>query len=35
LAPAGQLLNGVDHRFMFDYDAKGEHATRDVVNRGI
>ncbi|WP_371931038.1 L-aspartate oxidase [Roseovarius sp. MMSF_3281] len=31
----GQLLNGSDHRFMFDYDAKGERATRDVVSRGI
>ncbi|MBD3624784.1 MAG: FAD-binding protein, partial [Rhodobacteraceae bacterium] len=31
----GQLLNGSNHRFMFDYDAKGERATRDVVSRGI
>lgn len=31
----GQLLNGADHRFMFDYDGKGERATRDVVSRGI
>ncbi|MRU16322.1 FAD-binding protein [Roseovarius sp. A21] len=31
----GQLLNGADHRFMFDYDQKGERATRDVVSRGI
>ncbi len=31
----GQLLNGFDHRFMFDYDPKGERATRDVVSRGI
>lgn len=31
----GQLLNSYDHRFMFDYDAKGERATRDVVSRGI
>ncbi len=31
----GQLLNGADNRFMFDYDAKGERATRDVVSRGI
>jgi len=31
----GQLLNGADHRFMFDYDAKGERATRDVVSRCI
>jgi fumarate reductase flavoprotein subunit len=31
----GQLLNGAEQRFMFDYDAKGERATRDVVSRGI
>lgn len=31
----GQLLNGAHHRFMFDYDPKGERATRDVVSRGI
>ncbi|MEO1776753.1 MAG: FAD-binding protein [Pseudomonadota bacterium] len=31
----GHLLNGADHRFMFDYDAKGERATRDVVSRAI
>ncbi len=31
----GQLLNHADQRFMFDYDAKGERATRDVVSRGI
>ncbi|NCQ25139.1 MAG: FAD-binding protein [Roseovarius sp.] len=31
----GQLLNGAQHRFMFDYDPKGERATRDVVSRGI
>ena len=31
----GQLLNSQDHRFMFDYDAKGERATRDVVSRAI
>jgi fumarate reductase flavoprotein subunit len=31
----GTLLNGHDHRFMFDYDVKGERATRDVVSRGI
>ena len=31
----GQLLNGSNHRFMFDYDEKGERATRDVVSRGI
>ncbi|MCH2167621.1 MAG: FAD-binding protein [Oceanicola sp.] len=31
----GQLLNHAGHRFMFDYDAKGERATRDVVSRAI
>ncbi|MEL6574313.1 MAG: FAD-binding protein [Pseudomonadota bacterium] len=31
----GQLLNGAGNRFMFDYDEKGERATRDVVSRGI
>jgi fumarate reductase flavoprotein subunit len=31
----GQLLNSYGHRFMFDYDVKGERATRDVVSRGI
>ena len=31
----GQLLNHAGTRFMFDYDAKGERATRDVVSRGI
>ena len=31
----GQLLNGSNHRFMFDTDARGERATRDVVSRGI
>ncbi|MCP3970776.1 MAG: FAD-binding protein [Rhodobacteraceae bacterium] len=31
----GHLLNGAGHRFMFDYDAKGDRATRDVVSRGI
>ena len=31
----GQLLNSYGHRFMLDYDAKGERATRDVVSRGI
>lgn len=31
----GQLLNGAGQRFMFDYDGKGERATRDVVSRGI
>lgn len=31
----GQLLNARGERFMFDYDKKGERATRDVVSRGI
>ncbi len=31
----GQLINHSGQRFMFDYDAKGERATRDVVSRGI
>jgi len=31
----GHLLNGAGHRFMFDYDKKGDRATRDVVSRGI
>ncbi|WP_298917150.1 FAD-binding protein [uncultured Roseobacter sp.] len=31
----GQLLNAAGQRFMFDYDVKGERATRDVVSRGI
>lgn len=31
----GQLLNHAGQRFMFDYNAKGERATRDVVSRGI
>jgi len=31
----GQLLNHQGQRFMFDYDALGERATRDVVSRGI
>ncbi|HUF57572.1 MAG TPA: FAD-dependent oxidoreductase [Thermohalobaculum sp.] len=31
----GHLLNGAGRRFMFDYDAKGERATRDVVSRAI
>ena len=31
----GQLVSHAGHRFMFDYDAKGERATRDVVSRGI
>jgi hypothetical protein len=31
----GQLVNYAGQRFMFDYDGKGERATRDVVSRGI
>ena len=31
----GHLLNSYGHRFMFDYDGKGERATRDIVSRGI
>jgi fumarate reductase flavoprotein subunit len=31
----GYLLNGNGDRFMFNYDANGERATRDVVSRGI
>ena len=31
----GHLLNGSMHRFMGDYDAKLERATRDVVSRAI
>ncbi len=31
----GQLINHAGQRFMFDYDSKGERATRDVVSRGI
>ena len=31
----GHLLNSFEDRFMFDYDARGERATRDVVSRGI
>ncbi|MYH59031.1 MAG: FAD-binding protein [Boseongicola sp. SB0675_bin_26] len=31
----GQLINHAGQRFLFDYDAKGERATRDVVSRGI
>ncbi|MCB1742339.1 MAG: FAD-binding protein, partial [Gammaproteobacteria bacterium] len=31
----GYLLNGAGERFMFDYHAHGERATRDIVSRGI
>jgi len=31
----GHLLNGTGRRFLFDHDAKGERATRDVVSRAI
>ncbi|MCG6904818.1 MAG: FAD-binding protein [Rhodobacter sp.] len=31
----GHLLTHGGARFMFDYDKKGERATRDVVSRGI
>lgn len=31
----GELLNGHDRRFMFDYDPLGERATRDIVSRAI
>ncbi len=31
----GYLLNGDGHRFMFDYDAGGERATRDIVSRAM
>ena len=29
----GHLLNGSEHRFMFDYHEGGERATRDIVSR--
>ena len=31
----GYLLDGAGRRFMQDYDARGERATRDVVSRAI
>ncbi|UCH75227.1 MAG: FAD-binding protein [Rhodospirillales bacterium] len=31
----GYLLNGAGARFMFDYHAHGERATRDIVSRAI
>src|SRR5947199_5746353 len=31
----GHLLNGAVHRFMADYDAQLERATRDVVSRAM
>jgi len=31
----GQLINHADQRFMFDYDERGERATRDLVSRAI
>ena len=31
----GQLINHAGKRFMFDYDDKGERATRDVVSRAM
>ncbi|HET7409964.1 MAG TPA: FAD-dependent oxidoreductase, partial [Paracoccaceae bacterium] len=31
----GHLLNGDGRRFMFDYDERGERATRDIVSRSI
>ena len=31
----GQLISHAGQRFMFNYDGKGERATRDVVSRGI
>jgi fumarate reductase flavoprotein subunit len=31
----GWLLDGSGERFMFDYDKRGERATRDIVSRSI
>ena len=31
----GILLNGDGERFLFDYDERGERATRDIVSRAI
>jgi fumarate reductase flavoprotein subunit len=31
----GYLLDGTGKRFMFDYDPRGERATRDIVSRGM
>jgi len=31
----GQLLDSRGERFMFDYDKRGERATRDIVSRSI
>ena len=31
----GQLVNRAGQRFLFEYDPKGERATRDVVSRGM
>jgi succinate dehydrogenase flavoprotein subunit len=31
----GHLLNGARERFMFNYDPRGERATRDIVSRAM
>jgi len=31
----GHLLNGAKERFMFNYDPRGERATRDIVSRSM